>query len=194
MTTPYDPLDYSNLAKSIVDALLDKEPGHIPNDGSIEGAGVYALYYFGGLEFYGPIASAECERPIYVGKAVPAGARRGGTGQGGSNALCRRLIEHGKSIDAAENLKREDFLCRYLVVVPVWISLAERFLINHFRPVWNVHLDGFGNHPPGRGRSAMRRPRWDIVHPGRPWAATLTPEETPETVVAAIHRFLQGFT
>ena len=190
MTKPYDPLDYANLAKSIVGALLEKAPTSIPHASSFDGTGVYALYYTGELDFYGPIASGECERPIYVGKAIPAGGRRGTTVQGSGNALCRRLIEHGKSIDAASNLDRADFLCRYLVVMPVWISLAERFLIVHFRPVWNVLLDGFGNHPPGRGRSTMRRPLWDIVHPGRPWADDLRSEKTAEAVIAEIRRFL----
>ncbi|MCX5643658.1 MAG: Eco29kI family restriction endonuclease [Phycisphaerae bacterium] len=29
----------------------------------------------------------------------------------------------------------------------------------------------FGNHSPGAGRGAMRRPRWDILHPARLWAS-----------------------
>ena len=45
--------------------------------------------------------------------------------------------------------------------------MAERFLIEHFRPIWNVVLDGFGNHDPGKGRTAMKRPRWDSSHAGK---------------------------
>ena len=100
--------------------------------------------------------------------------------------LFRRLLEHAKSIEQTRNLRLEEFKCRYLVVVPVLITLAERFLIDHFRPVWNTVIDGFGNHDPGAGRRNMRRPRWDILHPGRPWAERLNATETPEQVIALI--------
>jgi hypothetical protein len=43
-------------------------------------------------------------------------------------------------------------------------------MIAKFSPLWNSLLDGFGNHDPGRGRHQGLRPRWDVVHPGRPWA------------------------
>jgi hypothetical protein len=67
--------------------------------------------------------------------------------------------------------------------------LAERFLVEQYRPLWNVTIDGFGNHDPGAGRLAMKRPRWDILHPGRPWAAKLTAEETFEQVLQRLHDF-----
>jgi hypothetical protein len=86
----------------------------------------------------------------------------------------------------AENLHLDEFPFRFLVVVPVRIRLAQRFLIGHFRPVWNTVLDGFGNHDPGKGRKDMRRPRWDIVHPGRPGATRLTAAETADFPIAAI--------
>jgi hypothetical protein len=38
---------------------------------------------------------------------------------------------------------RRDFRCRYLTVVPTWITQAERFLIEHYSPIWNVCVDGF---------------------------------------------------
>ncbi|MFH1221011.1 MAG: Eco29kI family restriction endonuclease [Candidatus Eisenbacteria bacterium] len=82
----------------------------------------------------------------------------------------------------SENLDLADFRCRYLVVIPVWITLAERFLVEHYRPVWNVVVDGFGNHDPGAGRRAMKRPRWDILHPGRPWARRLVADESIDQV------------
>ncbi len=113
--------------------------------------------------------------PIYVGKAVPAGARKGGYGTDGSpgRVLFNRLGEHSKSIDAATNLDLEDFRCRYLVVDDIWIPLAESLLINRFAPIWNRTLDGFGNHDPGNGRRAGQRPPWDVLHPGRSWADRL---------------------
>ena len=96
------------------------------------------------------------------------------------------MSEHAKSIDAAENLKLTDFRCRYLVVKPIWIPLAERFLLRTLRPVWNTVVDGFGNHDPGRGRTSMIRPRWDTLHPGREWAASLRQQHGTEDILSAV--------
>ncbi len=188
VTTLYDPLNYDNLARSIVRALLDRSPEPLVPD-PFPGPGVYAIYYRGGLG-YAP-ASQE-DAPIYVGKAVPPGSR---TGSPHSNvltdrALHRRLREHAKSVTQAENLSIDQAYCRFLTVVPVWITLAERFLLDHYRPVWNTVLDGFGNHDPGRGRRGTARSRWDIVHPGRPWAARLRADETRDDVIAEFRRRL----
>ncbi len=193
MSDAYDPLDYENLAKSVVGALLGNPLEPLPPSEGFSGVGVYAIYYGGDFEPYAPIAGADSEIPIYVGKAVPAGTRKGAADASSDKitALYRRLGEHAKSIDHVQNLNLSDFRCRYLVVVPVWITLAERFLVNHFRPLWNVTIDGFGNHPPGRGRAGMRRPVWDILHPGRPWAEGLAPEIGVEDVIARVRDALQ---
>jgi hypothetical protein len=47
-------------------------------------------------------------------------------------------------------------------------------------------VDGFGNHDPGTGRRNMKRPRWDILHPGRSWAGRLQPAETAKQVIAKL--------
>ncbi|WP_449101871.1 Eco29kI family restriction endonuclease [Pseudomonas veronii] len=112
--------------------------------------------------------------PIYVGKAVPAGARMGGDlGSSPGKVLQKRLKEHADSIRAAENLSIDDFHCRFLVVDDIWIPLGESLIIARFTPVWNSLIDGFGNHNPGKGRHAGMRPRWDVLHPGRSWAMNL---------------------
>lgn len=189
---PYDPLDYENLARSVVRALLDRDEEPLPSTIAFEGAGVYAIYYHGDFKPYATIVEALPKRPIYVGKAIPTGARKGGGIPASSQGreLYRRLNEHAKSLDLADNLRLSDFTCRYLVVVPVWIPLAERFLVEHFKSVWNLVIDGFGNHDPGRGRLAMKRPRWDIVHPGRKWATRLQAAESVEDIITRLKRFL----
>jgi len=189
----YDPLHYDNLAKSVVTALLESNLQPLPPEGEFGGAGVYAIYYRGGFPPYKPIIQPQLETPIYVGKAIPPGARKGQSAEASTSGedLLKRLKEHAKSIEQAENLELKDFACRYLVVVPVWISLAEQFLINHYRPIWNLVLEGFGNHPPGAGRSTMRRPQWDIVHPGRPWAKRLAAQETREQVLVKLKEFFE---
>lgn len=185
MADIYDPLSYDNLARSVVNALLGADPGPLPPD-QFEGSGVYAIYYTGSLD-YAPGESLT-DTPIYVGKAVPPGARRGtgNVGQVTNRSLYQRLRQHAGSIEQATNLTLSDAECRYLVVVPVWITLAEQFLLSHFSPLWNTVLDGFGNHNPGRGRSNSARPRWDIVHPGRPWADNLRADENREDILAEI--------
>jgi len=187
---PYDPLEYDNLARSVVDALLNEAENPLPPAEPFEGSGVYAIYYQGDFTGYAPLVESERLPPIYVGKAVPSGARKGGTQAASGRALYQRLKQHSRSIQQAENLQLAQFTCRYLVVMPVWIGLAERFLIGHHQPIWNVAIDGFGNHDPGAGRRAMRRPLWDILHPGRPWAAKLTAELSYEEVLARLEAHL----
>lgn len=188
MTKAYDPLDYENLARSVVAALLESASTALPPIEKFSGSGVYALYYTGSLPFYSHISSSDLDKPIYVGKAVPTGARKGSrrVESDSSAELYRRLHDHTKSIEQAKNLDLAEFQARYLVVVPVWITLAERFLIDHFQPVWNTVIDGFGNHDPGSGRRNMRRPHWDIIHPGRSWAVKLKATETVEEIVRLI--------
>lgn len=93
--------------------------------------------------------------PIYVGKAVPSGGRKGKVDPEASskgNQLFKSLEEHRKSIVAATNLNIADFWCRHLVVDDIWIPLGESLLIQRFQPIWNSVVDGFGNHDPGAGR------------------------------------------
>ncbi len=192
MALPYDPLNYENLARSVVAALLERPATPLPPDTPFDGNGVYAIYYTGSLPCYAAVSSSRLLVPIYVGKAVPAGGRKGGGEGDRGAALFRRLAEHAKSISQTENLRLTDFRCRHLVVVPVWITLAERFLIDHFRPVWNTCLDGFGNHDPGKGRKDMKRPRWDTLHPGRDWAARLKADESPSALEETVRRHVAG--
>jgi hypothetical protein len=153
----------------------------LPPDESFPGAGLYALYYLGDFPAYAPIAPPEThpgELPIYVGRAIPRGARAGIGGLLATTTepvLYQRLCQHAASLDRAENLLLEDFRCRYLVVDDIWVPLAEALMISHYQPVWNQVLQGFGNHDPGAGRRVGARPDWDELHPGRPWAAMQAP-------------------
>ena len=88
-------------------------------------------------------------------------------------SLFGRIAEHVGSIQAATNLSLDDFRYRYLTVIPLWITMTERFLIEHYRPTWNVCIEGFGLHDPGSGRHAGKIPWWDALHQGRAWAERL---------------------
>jgi hypothetical protein len=163
------------------------------------GVGIYAIYYVGHFKPYAELAARnrlnQFTAPIYVGKAVPKGARKGG-GVGDSNksrALFDRLREHAESIESVENLDINDFFCRFLVVDDIWIPLGESLLIAKFAPVWNAVLDGFGNHDPGKGRYNGLRPKWDVVHPGRVWAERCAARiETQEQIGREITEYFRS--
>lgn len=181
---PFNPLDKKNLGASVAEALLTKEIHPLGNMPVFEGAGIYAIYYTGDFEPYAQVSRLNRDGrfmlPIYVGKAVPPGARMGASLElSAGKVLHKRLKEHAESIKAAENLDIKDFHCRFLVVDDIWIPLGESLIIARFTPVWNSLIDGFGNHNPGKGRHAGMRPRWDVLHPGREWAMRLA--ERPET-------------
>lgn len=174
---PYNPLDKINLGLSVAEALLGRKPVSLAGMERFNGAGIYALYYTGPFAAYRVLAARNGRgdglvAPIYVGKAIPAGGRKGAslTTTPKTLALWNRLRDHADSIISASNLQLEDFQCRYLVVDDIWIPLGESLMIAKFSPVWNNLIDGFGNHDPGKGRYQGMRTRWDILHPGRPWA------------------------
>lgn len=176
---PYNPLDKKNLGVSAATALLSSAVHNLPPEKFI-GAGVYAIYYRGDFESYKKISEMNKDGfqvPIYVGKAVPAGARKGGLGMDVDHglALFNRLNEHYASITDANNLNPRDFYCKFLVVDDIWIPLTESLLIEKFKPLWNRCIDGFGNHDPGSGRYNQQRSPWDSIHEGRSWATKLKP-------------------
>ena len=184
----YDPLTYDNLMAGLV-VHFERQPlARIADVTGVRGPGIYALFYNGPHEAYAPIAGTS--KPIYVGKAVPPGARTGAAVDERAPVLQRRIREHAGSLSAAHDLAVDDFECRHLGVVPVWITLAERFLIDHYKPVWNLRLDGFGNHDPGAGRRQGEASWWDTLHPGRTWAAELRVVKTQDQARERVTQFL----
>jgi len=162
------------------------------------GAGVYAIYYDGDSPVYAQLAETnrhdKTGTPLYVGKAIPAGGRKGDrAASSAGQPLFRRLSEHVASIAQADNLSVDDFSCRHLVVEDIWIPLGESLLIGRFRPLWNILVDGFGNHDPGARRYTGMKPMWDTIHPGRPWAARLQPHRrTADEILALVRQALEG--
>jgi hypothetical protein len=194
---PFNPLDMANLGESITTAMLRSEPTPMLDLRRFNGAGIYAIYYTGDLPMYSLLADANRDgqfgQPIYVGKAVPAGARKGVLVGTSTRALGGRLAEHAASINAATNLDPADFHCRWLIVEPIWIPLGESLLIGRFAPVWNTIVDGFGNHDPGKGRQAGMVSRWDVLHPGRSWVHKFVPRtETAATIEADVTEYLRA--
>ena len=186
----YNPLSVEELGRNAARALMDYTADPLPPSVTFAGAGVCTVHYTGNSS---PYVNIDGNAPIYVGKADPPGRRQGRTISTNSttNVLSRRLQEHAESIEAATNLELPDFRCRWLVLDPVWIGLTEQVLISTYQPIWNVVVDGFGNHDPGAGRRNQRRSRWDTLHTGREWAFNLQDRgETAEEIMAAIKAFL----
>lgn len=179
----FDPLTRVNLGRSVETALLSRPLTEFNSLSPFWGSGIYAIYFTGpeSHPIYGRIAGYPS--PVYVGRAVPRGARKGlieiEEGRQ-SRVLCDRLYHHWESINQAENLATEDFSCRWLVADMLFVPMAEGLMIQTYRPVWNLVIDGFGNNDPGGGRYNQERSRWDTLHPGRYWASRLAePPYTP---------------
>jgi hypothetical protein len=199
MGVPYNPLDKLNLGRSVAEALLLAPVlplGEIPD---LPGAGVYAIYYSGDFEPYRAIAARNCgelfRQPIYVGKAVPKGARKGGLNFDAAKgrALRDRLRQHASSIDEGANLDLSQFHFRALTVDDIWIPLGENMMIEQFKPVWNLVIDGFGNKDPGNRRATQYRSPWDVLHPGRRFAEKLAAGDlSPEVLIARVEDYLAG--
>lgn len=195
---PFNPLDKKNLGTSVAEALLKQKTGPLPPDESFHGAGIYAIYYLGGFPAYKHVSVMNAGRrlraPIYVGKAIPKGGRKGIVDpEEKGKDVYKRLREHADSISTTSTLKLSDFRCQHLLVDDIWIPLAESLLIQRFKPVWNVVLDGFGNHTPGKGRFKGRCPSWDVVHPGRAWAKKCKPNgKTQEQLLAEVREFFKA--
>jgi hypothetical protein len=199
---PYNPLDIENLAESVVGHLLRSEATPIQNIERFRGAGCYAISYVGQDQphpVYGELARlnkpGEFLYPIYVGKAVPKGARTGIDIAKSTNepVLYGRLSQHRESIGAAQNLSVEDFYARWIALDNVWIPLAEGLLISRYTPVWNKIVPGFGIHDPGAGRYNQKISRWDVLHPGRLWAPRLQDRgEKAEAIEQDVAEFLRS--
>ncbi len=195
---PFNPLDKRHLGESVGQAMLRQPVIPMADLTSFEGAGIYAIYYRGDFSAYEAIARINKDQgfiaPIYVGKAVPKGARKGGNLEATTGkVLFKRIMQHKGSIEEASNLDIADFHCRYLIVDDIWIPLGESLLIAKFDPLWNKLIDGFGNHDPGKWRHGGLRPRWDVLHPGRPWAEKCQPrDETAEQIIREARDYLRN--
>ena len=198
---PYNPLAKSNLGESVAIALLRMPVRLLSEAGHLVGAGVYAIYYTGAFPAYAPISARNVEnqflQPIYVGKAVPKGARKGGLAfdAGKGKALSGRLNQHASSITEAGNLDLADFHYRALTVDDVWIPLGENVVIEKYQPLWNRVIDGFGNKTPGKRRATQRRSSWDVLHPGRKFVEKLDLALNPlsaDEIVKKVADFFAG--
>jgi hypothetical protein len=161
----FDPLGLENLQRVLRERLEKSSPERFP-PAAFTGAGVYALYYVGGIKRYTPLVDADV--PIYIGRAVAENSNYGDPAGLNTLKLFNRIEKHARSVrEASETLALDDFRVRFLVIDDAWIVLAERALLRAYRPViWNAVMSGFGGNPSGTPRRNARS-IWDTVHPGR---------------------------
>ena len=164
----------------------------LPPSTRFHGTGIYAIYYIGNNPLYKKLSKEnrlEFSKPIYVGKAVPRGwrqARIENNTKKKSYELIGRLREHSRSLDQANNLKSSEFHCRFMILegsASSLIGTVEASLIRYYKPIWNIKIDGFGNHDPGSGRYNQAKSDWDIIHPGRTWAEKLKGDSPNQNIV-----------
>lgn len=162
------------LNATIIEEFEDHPGKEIPEPyNPFTGSGVYGLYYFGDYEYYSLISNEKgvYDMPIYIGKGEPKGVRKGHTDLNTSTGryIYKRLLDHRKSIEKAENLNIENFRVKLLITHPIWTRYCEQTLISYYKPWWNRYIDGFGLHDVGSGRAGSERSVWDTLHPGRDW-------------------------
>jgi hypothetical protein len=175
----YKSAAFVELVKDAI-RFFNGTPVHpLPPSEIFMGTGVYALYYIGQNHLYQKYAEFNrlaYNYPIYVGKAVPKGWRQARLADNAlkqSRELHNRLKEHNRNIQIGAGLLPEEFMCRFVIFEDEssdMISTIEAALIKLNQPLWNVVVDGFGNHDPGRGRYEQAKSDWDVIHPGRLWA------------------------
>jgi Eco29kI restriction endonuclease len=190
----FNPLDTDALTKVFVNELTSRPAVALPelDPTSVQGPGLYALYYTGAFGLYRSLAKAGTEWPIYLGSAMPSGSRTGRVRTGGKSPILDRLERHTESITHAENLEEGRFHARWLEVDEPFIILGEILLMRLYRPLWNSTLSGFGAKVVGRERTTGRVSQWDTVHPGRPGRGT-TPGKTLGLIEIDVEKHLSEF-
>lgn len=184
----FDPSDPQVVGKLIAFTLLAQPRFPLYNLERFYGSGVYAIYSNSDFPAYQQIKGLD--HPIYIGKADPA-VHAAQTAVEQQPRLHRRLNDHVRTIEVADNLEVADFECRYLVVKSAWQTTAEDYLISIFRPVWNNETNvcyGFGKHGDKADTRGNTRSPWDVLHPGRAWAQANEPGKSAEQIVQDIAR------
>ncbi|WP_293816987.1 Eco29kI family restriction endonuclease [uncultured Parolsenella sp.] len=198
----YNPLDYASLSESLARELMSSELMPLSDIEKFYGDGVYALFYCGDFPAYQELSDINFSDPgtfpIYIGKAGPKTLTGNeldtsavDTPRAGMRLYDRVANDHRKSIEAATNLRVEEFYCRMLVLNAVWVPLTESALIARYVPVWNSIVPGFGNHAPGKGRVAGKISRWDILHPGRGRETATAPTDTYEQLCEEVEEAIR---
>lgn len=194
----FDPTQPDTAGRLVALALIAQDKVPLDRIAKTYGSGVYGIYYHGDHPTYAPLAGTET--PIYVGKADPKQPDARNSREQGPQ-LWGRLADHRKMIltvgkHAVENdlphpLRIEDFFCRRLVCATNAQLVAERHLIDTFKPIWNSEMKicwGISKHGDSASKRSNSRSPWDVMHPGRAWAMAeeLEDKMSPEAIQEGI--------
>ena len=200
----FDPGNPDTVGRLVVLALLAQDRVPLSEIKATYGSGVYAVYYTGEHPVYAEVANTET--PLYVGKADPDEPRAANPRQQGVR-LFSRLADHRKAIQDVENYAAEngiaeglrvaDFECRRLVCATNAQLVAERHLIDIFRPVWNSEMKicfGISKHGDSSIVRANNRSPWHVLHPGRSFAldGPVKVGMTPETIAQNVRNHFKS--
>lgn len=209
----FDPSNPDTIGRLVVLALLAQDRVPLGELRPTYGSGIYAIYYVGQHPAYAEISGTET--PIYVGKADPDEPRAASPREQGVR-LFGRLADHRSAVREVEQyaidnddphpLLVQDFECRRLVCATNAQLVAERHLIDMFKPAWNSETKicfGISKHGDSSETRRNKKSPWDVLHPGRDWAMTSPVREgmSPDTVTAKLaehfithvpHRDLEG--
>lgn len=193
--SPFNPLDKANLGASVANAILSQKYFSMPPN-PFNGVGIYAIYYFGDNPIYRKISefnrSNDIGWPVYIGKAISSGGRKGNfSGEIKSKNLFRRIAKHSETIKSVDDLQLQDFKCKFLTIDSIWIPLGEQLLIRKYQPVWNSIVDGFGNNDPGKKRYGGQIPDWHRLHKGVKWVSKMENFDQGADVDNLVHRILK---
>lgn len=177
----FDPGNPDTVGRLVVIALMAQDRVPLSEIRPTYGSGVYAIYYTGPHSAYAEISGTET--PIYVGKADPDEPRAAAPREQGVR-LFSRLADHRGAIrevqdyadqnGLADSLRVTDFECRRLVCATNAQLVAERYLIDIFKPAWNAETKicfGISKHGDNAQTRRNKKSPWDVLHPGRAWAA-----------------------
>lgn len=160
--TPFNPLESGKIISIIVQGFESQPLYNLPLENKFVAQGVYGIFPRTPFLYFRDVG-----KPIYIGKATYKGGRKGLDTEA-TTALYSRLSQHTASINAVDNLFIENFQCRYLSLDEAWITMAESSLIKHYKPLWNMFYEGFGNRPgKDNTRNKNKLSAWDQAHPGR---------------------------
>ncbi len=194
----FDPTNPDTAGRLVALALVAQDKVPLARIARTYGSGVYAIYYRGNHPAYAAVSGTET--PIYVGKADPERADARTSREQGPQ-LYRRLAEHRQRINTVGDyatkhnlphpLKVDDFTCHRLVCATNAQLVAERHLIETFKPIWNKETEicwGISKHGDAATTRANKRSPWDVMHPGRSWAMAESLEDkmSPEVITELI--------
>lgn len=198
----FDPAYPDTAGRLVVLALIAQPHAPLAAIARTYGSGVYAIYYRGRHPAYAGISRTET--PIYVGKADPA-SNTAKTPREQGPRLFGRLSDHRKMIRVVEGyavncsidptIHLSEFTCRKLVCATNAQLVAERHLIEVFKPVWNAETKicwGISKHGDAAETRGNTRSPWDVMHPGRPLFLheKLPSGTTPEQIARDINNHL----